>query len=122
MLLADTMEELRSEVRLLPDELLRSDMGDMQEERPDSELIPESEWEWLCLGLVLVWLLLPELLLLLLLVLLLPLALGSFQSEGACGGEGPDSRLFFHQFEIDFSDRSRLRCSVCSLLLLPLLF
>ncbi len=40
-----------SEVRLLPLLLLMSDMGDMQEERPEMLEIPESEWEWLCLGL-----------------------------------------------------------------------
>jgi hypothetical protein len=28
-----------------------SDMGDMQEERPEMLEIPESEWEWLCFGL-----------------------------------------------------------------------
>jgi hypothetical protein len=40
-----------SEVRLLPLLLLMSDMGDMQEERPEMLEIPESEWEWLCFGL-----------------------------------------------------------------------
>lgn len=34
MLEADTMEDDRREVRLLPLELLSSDMGDMQEDRP----------------------------------------------------------------------------------------
>ena len=40
-----------SEVLLLPLLLLMSDMGDMQEERPEMLEIPESEWEWLCFGL-----------------------------------------------------------------------
>ena len=38
-----TMEEERRLVLLLPLELLSSDMGDMQEERPDMEDIPLSE-------------------------------------------------------------------------------
>ena len=37
MLEAETMEEERREVRLLPLELLSSDMGDMQEERPKQQ-------------------------------------------------------------------------------------
>ena len=39
MLEADTMEEERREVRLLPLELLSSDMGEMQEERPRETVI-----------------------------------------------------------------------------------
>ena len=31
-------------------ELLKSDIGDMQELRPDREEMPLSEWEWLCRG------------------------------------------------------------------------
>ena len=38
-----TMEEERRLVLLLPLELLSSDMGDMQEDRPDMEEIPLSE-------------------------------------------------------------------------------
>ena len=38
-----TMEEERRLVLLLPLELLSSDMGDMQEERPDMEEMPLSE-------------------------------------------------------------------------------
>ena len=97
MLEALTMLEERRLVRELPEELDNSDMGDMQELRPDMEEIPESEWEWLWRG-----------------------APGGGDSgpaswPGHWGGEGPVSRLFFHQFDIDLSDRSRLRCSDCCL-------
>ena len=66
MLEAETMEEERREVRELPLELLNSDMGEMQEERPgqslvgklsgeesqpDMEEIPLSLWLWLWRGL-----------------------------------------------------------------------
>ena len=44
MLEAETMEEDLRLVLLLPLLLLSSDIGDMQELRPDIELIPESEW------------------------------------------------------------------------------
>ena len=44
------MLEERRLVRELPEELDNSDMGDMQELRPDMEEIPESEWEWLWRG------------------------------------------------------------------------
>lgn len=44
MLEADTIEEDLRLVLLLPLLLLSSDMGDMQELRPDMELMPESEW------------------------------------------------------------------------------
>ena len=48
MLVADTMLAERRLVRLLPELLLlRSDIGDMQELRPDNDEMPESEWEWL---------------------------------------------------------------------------
>ena len=50
MLEAETMEEERREVREEPLELESSDMGDMQEDRPDMELMPLSLWEWLCRG------------------------------------------------------------------------
>jgi len=43
ILLADTIEDDLSEVLLLPLLLLRSDIGDIQEERPERDEIPESE-------------------------------------------------------------------------------
>ena len=97
------MEEDLNEVLLLPLLLLRSDIGEIQEERPERDEIPESECEWLCLG----------------------LGVESFHSWAwFCadefvgvwlGGVGPDSRLLFHQLEIDFKDRSLLRCKDCCL-------
>ena len=88
MLLALTIEDERRLVLELPLELLSSDMGDMQDDLPDMEEMPESEWLWLCLG------------------------LGESPPDPSCcqpGGGGPPSRLFFHQFDMDLRDRSLLR-------------
>ena len=43
ILLADTIDDDLSEVLLLPLLLLRSDIGDIQEDRPERDEIPESE-------------------------------------------------------------------------------
>ncbi len=102
-------------------ELLKSDMGDMQELRPDREEMPLSECEWLCRGglgcegLTTV----AELVGGAAVVICGELAdVGLFMAEDGGevhsaawpgGGAGPASRLFFHQFEIDLRDRSLLR-------------
>ena len=96
-----TMEEDRRLVRLLPLELLSSDMGDMQEDLPDMEEIPLSEWLWWCRGLCCS----PA----------SPQPPASLAPAGGLTGLGPLSRLFFHQLEMDFSDLSLLRWSDCCL-------
>ena len=86
-----TIEDDRKLVRLLPLELLSSDIGDMQEDLPDMDEMPESEWEWLCVGLG---------------------VSPSFQFSPV-GGVGPPSKLLFHQLDIDFKERSLLKCKDC---------
>ena len=67
---------------------------DMQLLRPDMELIPDSECEWLCRGLG-------------------DSGPGEAVSSTRQGGAGPASRLLRHQLEMDLRLRSRLRWRDC---------